>query len=153
MTDAIVICAGNRFRQDDGAGLAVAAELRGVVPVVEVTGEATELLQAWEEAELAVVVDAVRSGNPPGTVRRLTTDSPDARFVGMTATSTHGSGLEAAIGLGRAFGCLPARLVIYGIEAARTGEGEGLSPRVKAAVPDVARRVLEEVTGPCVKAS
>jgi hydrogenase maturation protease len=43
---------------------------------------------------------------------------------------------------------LPNRLVVYGIEGADFGLGEGLSPEVAAAVPQVVSRLqaeLEEV--------
>jgi len=65
----VVIGVGNSMRRDDGAGIAVVERARPLLPPgVEVRtlgGETTSLLDAWEGAGLAVVVDAVRWGRRP----------------------------------------------------------------------------------------
>jgi hydrogenase maturation protease len=65
---SVVIGVGNEFRRDDGAGPAVIARLRGLVPpgvdLVVTDGEPTRLIEAWTGAALAVVVDAVRAQPP-----------------------------------------------------------------------------------------
>jgi hydrogenase maturation protease len=58
--------------------------------------------------------------------------------------STHAIDLRAAIELARALGKLPARLVIYGVEAEETGFGEGLSPACEAALHGLLQRIREE---------
>src|SRR6266545_4722145 len=66
---------GNRFRRDDGAGLEVARRLRLAHPpgvtFFEQEGEPASLIETWSEVEEALVVDAVSSGSPPGTVHRF----------------------------------------------------------------------------------
>jgi hydrogenase maturation protease len=72
MSRALVIGLGNASRRDDGAGLLVAQAVRarGVagVDVRLNAADTAALLEAWEGARLAVVVDAVSSGAAPGTV-------------------------------------------------------------------------------------
>jgi len=91
-----------------------------------------------------IVVDATCSGAPPGTVRRF-----DAAREPLPAAppgaSTHGLGLAEAVGLARALGRLPARLVLVGIEGADFSPGTGLTPAVAAGVAAAARRVREEI--------
>ena len=67
----IVIGLGNAFRSDDGAGLAVAHTLGDDPRVVAHEGEPIDLLDAWEGADEVILVDAARSGAPPGTIHRL----------------------------------------------------------------------------------
>jgi hydrogenase maturation protease len=140
-----VIGIGNEFRQDDGAGVAVARRLARHRPdrfaVVEHDGEATSLLEAWRGARTVVLVDAVRSGSPPGTIHRF-----DARAAGLPEdaawSSTHSIGLPEAVALGRLLDRLPATLLVYGIEGARFGVGSGLSPEVDRAASMVVETLL-----------
>ncbi|MGE5435183.1 MAG: hydrogenase maturation protease, partial [Candidatus Doudnabacteria bacterium] len=64
-----MICLGNAFRGDDGAGLEVAKLLRGALPdgveLLEREGEPTGLIDAFEGAEALWLVDAVSSGGAP----------------------------------------------------------------------------------------
>jgi hydrogenase maturation protease len=145
----LVIGVGNAYRRDDGAGLRVAraidaAALPGV-EVVEESGEGASLLESWREARDVVLIDAVFSGAAPGTVYRLEVpgDMMPSRFFHY---STHAFSVAEAIELGRALDLLPARLVVFGIEGAEFGSGEGLSAPVRKAADDVVRRILEERT-------
>jgi hydrogenase maturation protease len=143
-----VIGVGNAVRGDDAAGLAVAERVRGLAPegvaVLECEQEPTRLLDAWEGAELALVVDAAQSGAEPGSVHRF-----DAGAEGVPArvfrSSTHAFGVGDAVELGRALGRLPDRVVVYGIEGADFTAGSGLSEPVAAAVDAVARAVLDDL--------
>lgn len=137
-----VIGVGNRFRSDDGAGPRVAGLLKDSgLDVLELAGEGAELIEAWSGAERVIVVDAARSGAPPGTVHRFEAgDKPLP--TGFFHYSTHQFGVAEAIETARALGRLPARLSVYGIEGAVFGFGEGLSPAVEAAC----RAVADEIT-------
>ena len=75
----VVICVGNEYRADDGAGLAVlgllAADVPDGVALVVSDGEATSLLEAWAGAATAIVIDAVAGGPAaPGMLYRLERD-------------------------------------------------------------------------------
>ena len=146
MTRRVVVGVGNRWRGDDGAGLAVADAVRRRivgVDVYETDGEPARLIEAWDGADVAVVVDATSTGGRPGTVRRI-----DAADVGATRTaSSHGLGVAQAIALGRALGRMPARLEVVGIEGDGFGLGPGLSARAAAAVDTAARLAIEIVEG------
>ena len=131
-----IICCGNPERGDDGAGALVAARLRDLGVEAETrTGEASELLEAWRGADHVVVVDAVETGAPVGTVWRW--DGWQASFPVRSSTSTHGLGLSEAITLARVLDRLPERLRIYGIEGRRFEPGTEVSPEVKLAVEEV----------------
>jgi hydrogenase maturation protease len=149
----VVIGVGNDWRRDDAAGLAVARRLRGRVParvcVLEREGEPVALLEAWTGADEAVVIDAISSGAPPGTVHRLDAGRsplPAQLFRG----STHALGLAEAVELARVLGRLPDRMLVYGIEGETFAAGSGLSPAVARAVERVADELGERLRGPPV---
>jgi hydrogenase maturation protease len=144
----LVIGVGNEFRGDDGAGLVVARGLRALahpnVTVLEQRGEGAALLEAWGGAGRVIVVDAVSSGNKPGTIHRLEVgDQPlPAHFSGR---STHAFGLAEAVELARQLDRLPASLTIYGIEGKSYDLATGLSPEVKIAVEELIEQIGQEV--------
>jgi hydrogenase maturation protease len=150
-TRIAIIGVGNAERRDDSAGLRVARGVRahlapehsGVV-VLERSGEATSLMQAWAGAGAVIIADAVRSGAAPGTVHRLDAVAesiPDS----LLRCSTHSFGVADAIELGRALDQLPPCLVVYGIEGQDFDHGEDLSSEVAAVLPRVIDRILAEI--------
>jgi len=145
----VVIGVGNAYRRDDGVGLAVAARLRGRVPAgVEVVGcelEPSRLIDAWQGADTALVVDAVRSGAEPGMLHRVDAGAGAVPASVFRSSSTHAFGVGEAVELARALGTLPGRLVLYGIEGGEFVAGEGLTAAVEAAVEPAVRAVLEEL--------
>jgi hydrogenase maturation protease len=158
----VVIALGNRFRGDDGIGPIVAERLKqnaerlkknpadrsgGRIDgctIVEGKDDAMALVSAWENAALAVVIDAAVSGAAPGTIRRLEAGAqPLSKDVARC--SSHGLGLAEAVELGKALGRLPGRLVIFAVEAATLEQGVAMSPQVAAAADTVVRDVEAEV--------
>jgi hydrogenase maturation protease len=144
MDGIIVIGVGDQCRRDDGVGPAVVARLRerGLSEAVLATslGTTGDLIDLWDGAELAIVVDALcASPAHPGRVHRLAVQPGSAERA--RAASSHGMDLGAAVELARAQGRLPTRLVIYAVEAADVAFGVGLSPAVETAVEHLADEV------------
>lgn len=144
----LVVGVGREGRRDDAAGLRAARLARALLwpagRVMEVEGTTTSLLDAWSGADSVVVVDAMVSGAPPGTVRRLDAAREPLQAV-LFRGSTHGLGLAEAVELARSLGQLPPSLVIYGIEGEDFGFGTRLSYPVECAVRDAALRIAEDV--------
>ncbi len=144
-----MIGVGNRYRRDDGVGPAVIEGLRRRhlpgVDLAESDGEPTRLLDLWAGADLAIVVDAVRTVSPqPGRIHRRSLRHPS---LGRTGTaSSHGVDLGDAVALGAALDQLPAQLLLYAVEAADTSAGVGLTPDVATAVDRLVAEISEEVT-------
>jgi hydrogenase maturation protease len=114
------------------------------VRLIEAGGDLTTLLDLWEDQPFVIVVDAVRSGHPPGTVLRIEVGDQPLPSP-LNATSTHGFSLGGAVALGQTIGRFPGRLVIYGIEAASFGPGTDRTPAVARAVGGATRRIVEEL--------
>lgn len=132
----VVIGVGNALRGDDGAGIEVASRVRGIA----CDEEPSRLIEAWEGADSAVLVDTVVSGAAPGTIHRF--DASDGPIPArVLRSSTHAIGLAETIELARALGRLPQSVVVYGIEGANFEAGAPLTPEVEAAV----NRLVEEL--------
>ncbi len=142
----LVIGCGHPDCGDDAAGLLTARRLREMgFQAAEAGGEATSLMAAWEGREDVLLVDAVLTGAPAGTIHFWDARSaPVAREA--LRCSTHGLGVAEAVELARVLGRLPARLRICGIEGRRFRPGESASPEVLAAVEKAARLIGEEMT-------
>ncbi len=105
----------------------------------------TRLIDLLSGADLAVIVDAVRTGAPPGTLHVLATgiDQPPLPTAATdTAAGTHGIGVGDALELARALGRLPPRVVVVGVEAAQFDVGAAMSPAVRDALVPAGRAVL-----------
>jgi hydrogenase maturation protease len=161
---------GNRLRGDDAIGPTVgdrvldrlrrldARSARDRVDLHCGQMDAMAIVAAWSSAESAIVIDAAIGGERPGTLHRfeLSTgsdrgaaprpqDEPTLLPRSLARASSHGLGLTEAIGLGRALGRLPARLVCYAIEAQAFGHGQCLSPEVDEAVEASVSRIADEI--------
>ena len=126
---------------------AVGARQPAGLEVVEHEGEPIELIEACEGAPAVWIVDAVCSGGKPGTLHRLdASEGPlPAQLFGV---STHRLGLADAIELARALGRLPARVIVYGIEATEFEPGRPLSAPVALAAEQLTDTLLEELARP-----
>ncbi|MGW4213584.1 hydrogenase maturation protease [Lentzea sp. NPDC004789] len=142
---AVVIGVGNEFRRDDGVGPAVARALATSGVHAEINdGDPVRLMEAWDGAEVVVIVDAVRcTPSVPGRWHRTTLPHT------IPVASSHGFGVPEAVELAEALDRRPERLVIYAVEVADVGFGTGLSPAVAAAVAPLAAAVRAELTLSC----
>ena len=145
----LVLGLGNPLVSDDGVGLRVAAELKCLLadrPDVEVSEDywgGLRLMERMVGYDRAVVVDAICTGAPPGTIHDL---KPDA-IPTQRSASAHDVTLPTALALGRrAEMHLPAdeNILLVGIEAedVLTFSAE-CTPAVQAAIPRAVRVVMD----------
>jgi hydrogenase maturation protease len=144
----LVIGVGNHERGDDGAGLEVARLLRQCPPpgtvVLEQDGCASDLMDAWQEAQRVVLVDAA-SGGEPGTVRRFEAHR-EPLPASLLHASTHSWGVAEAVETARALGELPRSVVVYAIFGRNFEAGSHrLSPEVERAAGSVVETLLKEL--------
>jgi hydrogenase maturation protease len=144
----LLIGVGNVYRSDDGVGIDVVRRIGKQAPagvsILEASGEGAALLDAWAEAAAVILVDAVQSGAPPGTIHRLDAlkEPIPSRFFHY---STHSFSVAEAVELARALNQLPPRLIVFGIEGKNFAAGESLSAEVEEAAAASAARILEEM--------
>ncbi len=148
MTGLLVIGIGNPDCGDDAIGPLVARHLAGRVPpevtTLVRTGDMMGLLEDWTGREAVVLIDAAALITTPGSIHRIDL-LREALPAELSLTSTHGFGVADAVGLARALGQLPKRLVVYAVEGCRFEPGSPQSPEVVAAAERVAAQVVLDV--------
>jgi hydrogenase maturation protease len=92
-----------------------------------------------------LLVDAMTADTTPGTIHRF--EWPDQRVEALRPGSTHDLRPAEALRLAAALGTAPPRVVVFGIEVERIDPQPGLSRSVTAAVPELVRRLVEELEG------
>ena len=108
-----------------------------------------ELLELMTGADAVLLIDAMRSGQTPGTIRRLDA-SAGVIAPELFPRSTHAIGVAEALELARTLSILPAKVIVYGIEVSETEAGHPLSPQVSHALNEVIELVRRETdASPC----
>ncbi len=144
----LLIGIGNELRSDDAAGLLVVRRLKKLnlagVEIVEFSGDAAQLLDAWASHDVVYLFDATASVTRAGTIRRF---EPHRQAIPahLFNLSTHSFGLAEAIELGRTLKRLPQALIVYGIEGGSFGAGQPVSDSVTASAQAVSETALAEL--------
>jgi hydrogenase maturation protease len=121
-----IIGYGNWERGDDGVGLFIADRLRKRhMNAQAYSGDPIGLLELWGDSGDVLLVDAVVTGAPAGTVYLFNARQPWP--IEKSPASGHGIDLAQALELARTLNCLPDQLRICGIEGRDFGIGERLS--------------------------
>ncbi|MBT8198171.1 MAG: hydrogenase maturation protease [Acidimicrobiia bacterium] len=145
----LVIGVGNEIRGDDRAGLAVIDALAGkgsAALLMRSDGDPLEMIDAWQGLSSVILVDAVSSGSPVGTIHRI--DVGDGPLPTMLASrSTHLFGIGEAVELARTLDRLPPSLIVYGIEGSRFAPGSDMSRPVAESVTTVVEELASLLEG------
>ena len=149
MKRTVVAGIGNVFLGDDGFGVAVAQRLASEplpesVRVIDAGIRGVHLAyDLMEGVDRAILVDAWRSGQPPGTITVLEPEIDPSRGTGVDAHVMDPSTVLATLAT---LGGGPAEVLLVACEPLTTEEGMGLSGPVAAAVEPAARLVSELVS-------
>lgn len=154
----LIIGVGNEMRGDDGAGLLVARLLQDRPPhdvsVLQHNGEGSALIEAWQDYEKVILVDAAApnplggnattgGGAAPGVIQRLSLDDGPLPVTLASSLSSHAFGVTGAIELARNLQRLPPQLTIYAIEGQDFAMGHPMTPSVVAAALVLAHHLQE----------
>lgn len=144
----LVLGLGNPLCGDDGLGVAAVEELgrRYQAPpgalLLDGGTLGLSLLPFLEDAEQAILVDAVRDDAPPGTLVRLS--GAEVRPAVESRLSVHQVGVADLVGAADLLGRLPRRLVLLGLVPASLDLGVGLSPEVAPRLGTLVEAVAAE---------
>ncbi len=140
----LVLGIGNPILTDDAVGILVAREITGV-EVKEAPVGGLLLLDCMRGYDKVIVVDAVKTGQKPGTVSVLT---PKEIKRALHASSTHDVSFFEAVQLGKELFPeeMPSDIVVVGIEVQDVETfSETPTPLVLQAVPKAVNLVLHLV--------
>lgn len=143
----LILGLGNVLLRDEGLGvralerLAADHDLPEQVQTLDGGTLGLTLLPFLEGKSHLLVLDAVRTGGPPGTLTRL--DYGDLSRGFFLKMSAHQTGLPELLALGGLQGCLPPHIVVCGMQPAAIEWGVELSPPVAGRID----RLVEMAAG------
>ncbi len=145
----LILGLGNILLQDEGLGVRalerLTAKYRLPQEVRAIDGGVMglDLLPYLEGVTDLLLLDAVQTGQPPGTLVCLEGEEiPAALAVKM---SMHQVGLQELLALSQLQGTLPRRVVLWGMEPASLDPGLDLSPAVAAQLDNLVQAVVQEL--------
>ncbi|MGC1120493.1 MAG: hydrogenase maturation protease [Candidatus Methanofastidiosia archaeon] len=146
----LIMGIGNPILTDDAVGILVVRELKDVqAEIVEASIGGFSLLDHIRGYDVVIIVDAVKLGNPPGTISVL--NEPQVPKA-LHTSSSHDVSFSEALSLGKILFPeeMPSRIVVVGIEVSDTETfSETPTGPVQKAVPEAANLVsqlLERMT-------
>lgn len=149
MSDTVVIGLGNVVLSDDGLGVHAVRRLlehhafEHGVELIEGGTAGLLLLPHLADARQAIVIDAIDTGAPAGTLTRL--EGADwARAFALRMTP-HDVGLADLLGAAQLTGAWPERLVLHGAQPASTAIGTELTAPVAAALDPLVDAIVAEL--------
>ena len=145
---AIVLGLGNVFMRDDAIGIHVAREVRQrnfgkEVRVYDYQEMDLSLLGYFQGASKLVVVDAFKSGKPPGTVSKYSIAPREEPLSQLP--SLHSLQLFDIFDLASQAGLLSCPVIIIGVEPKDCSPGEEMSEELTAALPRAVGEVIKEL--------
>jgi hydrogenase maturation protease len=144
----LILGLGNVLLEDDGVGGAAVSllldrfEPPAGVRVLDGGTLGLSLLPYLESANAVILVDAVRADGAPGTLVRL--DGDDVAPAVATRLSPHQVGVADLLDGARWLGRYPDRVVLLGLVPASMDLSVGLSPPVRASLPELVEQIVEE---------
>jgi hydrogenase maturation protease len=143
----VVIGIGNIIRSDDGFGVHAVRCLRQRKPepagveLIEGGTAGLLLLPHLASARRAIIIDAINSGAPAGTLVRL----PHGEGAFATGITPHDVGLADLLDAARLSDAWPDELVLHGVQPGSTELGTELTPPVVAALEPLVDTVAAEL--------
>lgn len=149
MRNVSVVGIGNILMGDDGVGIHSVEKLKQVtlpkgVEVFNAGSDAFYALEAMEGRNKAIIMDACRGNNAPGTLYRFTFQQLRECKQAMRLSMHDLNFIDIIIGTKEAYK-LPHEIVFIGVEPEVIDWSTELSPRVRVALPMLIELVLKEL--------
>lgn len=144
-----VLGVGNILLTDEGVGVRIVDELQRRyrlpehVLVLDGGTAGMELLEPLENLDTLIIADAVRVGQPPGSVVLLQGDEVPKFF--RTKISPHQIGLSDLLAALELTEKAPRAVVLIGFQPVSLATGMALTPEAEAKVPEMLALVLAEL--------
>ncbi|RNC68043.1 MAG: hydrogenase maturation protease [Desulfuromonadales bacterium] len=147
--NTLVLGIGNLLLQDEGAGvraLDVFERKYGTPDGVELLDGGTsgiELLQHLQGRDHLIILDVVKSGNPPGAIVRLEGDEVPALF--RKKISPHQLGISDVLAAAHLTDSMPGNVILFGIEPQSMDTGLEMSDAVGRNMGELVDQVAREL--------
>lgn len=147
--NVLVLGIGNVLLTDESIGVRAVDELRRRyrfpegVELLDGGTAGIELLRYISNRDYLIIIDAIKSGHPPGTVVRV--EGADIPALFRIRITPHQLGLSDLLAAAQLTGETPKNLVLFGIEPKSMTMGLELSEEVKNGLDKLVDVVVEEL--------
>ncbi|HID93351.1 MAG TPA: hydrogenase maturation protease [bacterium (Candidatus Stahlbacteria)] len=144
-----IIGCGNILKGDDGVGVYVLRELKKLnlpdeVELIDVGTQSLNILSYVGDAEEVIIIDAVMSGNKPGTIYCNTAE--ELTLSNTDFISSHELKWYHILAVGsKIMENLKSKVTVFGIEVGNVKTEIGLSPELKATIPKVVNLIHKQL--------
>jgi hydrogenase maturation protease len=145
----LILGVGNLLSSDEGVGIHVIQRLQAEyqfpeeVQLLDGGTLGMDLLFYLENVRNLLIIDAVETGQPPGTLMRLAGEEVPAYF--SLKMSPHQVGVPDMLFAAKLRDMYPEEVVLWGVQPATLDIGLELSPPVAAQVEPLVEKVVEEL--------
>jgi|Deesub1362B_J571_1020462.scaffolds.fasta_scaffold00388_27 hydrogenase maturation protease len=149
MRKIAIVGVGNLLQTDDGVGIWVVEELKKQklpdnIEVIDAGTDPMTVLEAIEDKDKAIIVDAFVGGHPPGTIYRSRIDDFNFDDEESIDISLHGVSFLDVLKTSKHAFNLPKEIIIIGIEPAVIDIGMELSEELNRMMPNLIDVIMEE---------
>lgn len=144
----LVLGIGNILLRDEGIGVRIVEALKTMplpsnVELVDGGTAGADLIDLLAERQNVIIIDAVQSDTPPGTILKITPQN--LLEPRDNALSLHDLDIPQTLAMTRLLGCAPKRVIIFGIVPECNDPGMELTPTLESLVPRIADLVGEQI--------
>ncbi len=145
----LVMGVGSILMMDEGIGIRAVEELEKRyrfpenVEILDGGTSGIELLSYISGKDYLIIIDAIKSGKPPGTVLRVEGEDVPAQF--LTRISPHQLGISDLLAAATLTDEIPKKLLLFGIEPKEIVMVIGLSDEVRASMAHLVEVVVDEL--------
>lgn len=144
----VILGLGNLLLRDEGLGIHIVQRLMRediaeYTELVDGGTDALSLLGIVEAADRLLIIDAINTGSPPGTIRLI--QSQEIPLILTSSMSPHQIGFSEVLTLAKLRGRLPAHSLLVGIEPQSLDWGTELTPLLAQRVPEIVGLVYQQI--------
>ena len=143
----LILGVGNILLRDEGIGVRVIEYLRQQtlpegVEIVDGGTAGADLIDVLADRETVIVVDAVHSDKPAGTLLRFGPD--DLALQQDNPLSLHDLDIPQTLAMTKMLNCEPKNVICFGVVPKCIEPGMELSDEIAEIIPILAEKALEE---------
>lgn len=149
MKEILVLGIGNVLLSDEGVGVRAVNELERryrfseEVELLDGGTAGVELLNYLQDRDCLIIIDAIASGQSPGTVVRVEGEDVPATF--QTSISPHQLGLSDMLASAMLTDSLPNKMILFGIEPESLEPGLALTETVETSLNKLLAYIVNEL--------
>ena len=144
----LILGIGNILLRDEGVGVHVVRRMKGMdlpkdVEVLDGGTAGLELVDFIENRRKLIVVDAVKTGDKPGTIYRLI--ETNLKIKPKAIMSFHEIDFLDALYMSDVMKNKPKEIIVIGVEPKDMSDGVELSPEIEERIPRIIEFVMKEL--------